>query len=232
MPHHALRPRSRGVLAAIIGTALMAGACTTNSGTGTTASMAGASGSCAETPVGGAYDRTVDLAAPDGALASEALRLEINAERCRRGLVPLGASAAAAMAAGEHARTMARLGFTGHDSPVKGQETFPRRLVAANARFRLAGENVARTPLFATGSQSYAVVDRQKCVFTRGVGGVPIPQQSYRTLADRLVQMWMDSPPHRENMLKPEFRNVGAGIAVAPGDSGCGDVSAAAVFLG
>lgn len=226
-----VRPRSRGLLGAIIGTAMVLGACTTDSVTSRSAAMRG-SGSCSEILSGGAYDRSVDPHAPDVSLASEAVRLEINEERCRRGLLPLAPSSAAATAAREHARTMARHGFTGHDSPVRGQETFPRRLVAANARFRLAAENVARTPLFATGSQPYAVVDRQNCHFTRSPGGPRIPQQSYRMLADRLVQLWMDSPPHRENMLKPEFRNVGAGIAVAPGSSGCGDISAAAVFLG
>jgi uncharacterized protein YkwD len=40
----------------------------------------------------------------------------------------------------------------------------------------------------------------------------PIPYQTYRSFAERMVKNWMDSPGHRDNLLNPQFDRIGIGI--------------------
>lgn len=182
--------------------------------------------------LGGEYDRAVNPDRPDARLAAEAVRHFTNIERCRHGLRPLNMAPAAVTASEGHARAMAKHGFIGHTSPVRGSETFVRRLGKAGARFRIAGENVARTPFFAVGSQPYVVSDLATCRFADIRTGAPVPKNSYRSLGRQLVDIWMRSAAHRENLLRAEYRTMGAGIAVSRARSHCGHISAATTFLG
>ena len=189
-----------------------------------------ANGSCGE-QMGAEVDRTVEPGGLDQALMARAIRIGINRERCQRSLVPLGEASSATRAATRYAQTMARYGFLAHRSPVQGAETFSKRLAAEHARYRMAGENLARTPLYALGQKPFVVVDGGRCLFSR-TNGQPIPKRSYRVLGDHLVAMWMGSAEHRKNMLHPEFRRVGLGVGIRPETGTCGEVFAAAVFLG
>lgn len=177
------------------------------------------------------FDRTLP-AKPDPSLMEQAIRASVNAERCRRGLDPLGGSPAALRAATDQAAAMARHGFVGHRSPVRGRETFVRRLGAAQARFRLAGETVARTPLFAVEGRPYEVVDARRCSFRQTGGGPPIPRHTYRLAADRLVLLWMNSPDHRIHLLNRRYKTMGSAAAVRLDSGLCGEIWGAAVFLG
>lgn len=83
-------------------------------------------------------DPTVDPAAEE-----EMLRL-LNAERTSRGLKPLAVDPLLREAARAHSRDMFQRGYFGHLDLEGG--TPAERLRAANARFRLAGENLALAP--------------------------------------------------------------------------------------
>lgn len=225
------RTFARVVQAAMVGAALTLAGCAASFQGSRDSSMLAVDASCTAR-LGPEADRPVDPNNPDPGLMGEALRYAVNRERCARSLAPLGGSPAAMRAADGQARAMARHGFTGHRSPVAGRETFAKRLTAENARFSIAGENVAQTALYAVGSDPYEVVDAGRCLFRGTGGGPPIPQQSYRMLAERLVFLWMRSAEHRENMLRPRYRRMGTGVAVRPAGDNCGQASAAAVFLG
>lgn len=188
-----------------------------------------AAASCKGT-LGAEYDQTIDPARPNPALAAEAVQFFTNKQRCSRGLKPLGIAAAAVRASEGHARTMARHGTFDHTSP--DGETFPRRLGRVGARFRIAAENLARTPFFSVGSQPYVVRNAARCQFATVDTGRAIPQHSYRMLGARLVDMWMASSKHRDNLLSTRFQAMGAGIAVSQRKDRCGHVSASSTFLG
>lgn len=227
---------ARAALAAVLSATVLLGGCVVayDPGSGRSGSMRAGpvTASCGEPALGPAHDAAVEPGSPDQQLLAETLRHRINAVRCGAGVSPLDASPAAATAAREHAEAMSRLAFIGHRSPVRGRETFARRLAAAGAGYRSAGENVARTPLYALGSQQYYVINRKQCHFSRTAGGPAIARSSYRALADTLVDLWMGSADHRANVLNPAYRALGTGFATATGPSDCGDVYAATVFLG
>jgi uncharacterized protein YkwD len=88
-------------------------------------------------------------------------------------------------AARAHSEEMARLGYFSHQSPTRGLETFADRISAAEVTgFSTAGENI-------------------------------IYREGYLDdgdLADTLLTQWMDSPPHRANILSPDYRVTGLGI--------------------
>jgi uncharacterized protein YkwD len=41
--------------------------------------------------------------------------------------------------------------------------------------------------------------------------GEPLPNHTYHSFAKRIVQRWMDSPAHRENILSPHAKFLGSG---------------------
>lgn len=187
-------------------------------------SMLASDATCpAETALGAAFEQPIDPNRLNQKLLSEALRDLVNAERCSRGAAPIGLSIPAIDAAAGHAGSMARLDFISHTSPVGGRETLERRLRAASANYRLAGENVARAPASSLSKLSGGCL-------ASVTGGVPAP--SYADVAKGLFAMWNNSKVHRDNILHPSFSAFGAGIGVNPGKYNCGEIASAMVFVG
>jgi uncharacterized protein YkwD len=104
---------------------------------------------------------------------------EINAVRARHGLDPLRANGGLASAAGVHAQAMAQHGFFSHES-ADGSPFWKR---------------VSR--YYGLGSFSHWAV------------GENLLWASPNIVAARAVRMWMDSPPHRQNLLSAKWREVG-----------------------
>jgi uncharacterized protein YkwD len=125
------------------------------------------------------------------ALANAALCL-VNQERSARGLKPLKSNRRLARAANSHAKDMVAHGYFSHDSMNGG--TFVDRI-------RKAGYVPARS--FPTLGEDLAW----------GSGTLGTPRE--------IVQSWMESPPHRANILNPRFREAGMGVAF--GDPGAGE---------
>ncbi len=98
------------------------------------------------------------------------------------GLAALARSEALALAARHHAVEMAELGYFSHTSPTAGNATPSRRVANAGGPMAQVGENLASLP-------------RMTLDF-----------------AERVVDGWMDSPGHRQNMLRPSWTHVGFGL--------------------
>lgn len=139
-----------------------------------------------------------------------------NEIRVAHGLKALPRSAPLAKAARGHASRMARLKFFGHDDP-----TDPARATPAD-RARLAGvsnpyiaENVAvRTGLRIGDGDAVYVVDRARGIFSTRPGGPQVPAHSYRSFAQAILDQWMASPGHRENILSGDGKQMGCGVAL------------------
>jgi len=106
-----------------------------------------------------------------------------NLEREKYGALPLQADANLEEAATGHSREMAQLNYFSHNSPVQGRAAPRDRILLTGIQPRATGENIA---LF----DSYPL----------------------QTLARNAVQGWMDSPPHRKNILNPMFTHIGVGV--------------------
>jgi uncharacterized protein YkwD len=137
-------------------------------------------------------------AAPDGAaqpaVATAALEsgvlTEINTLRRSRGLSPLRLSAALAAAARQHSQSMATQGFFAHES--------------------------------ADGSAFWKRVQHFYPSARRGYWSVGenLLWQSPDIDPAAALKMWMDSPPHRENLLTARWREIGISavhVTAAPG---------------
>lgn len=106
-----------------------------------------------------------------------------NLEREKYGALPLHADANLEDAATGHSQEMAQLTYFSHDSPVQGRAAPRDRMVLTGIRPRATGENIAKF-------DSYPL----------------------QTLARNAVQGWMNSPPHRKNILNPMFTHIGVGV--------------------
>jgi uncharacterized protein YkwD len=122
-----------------------------------------------------------------GSLRRHALEL-VNQVRVQEGLPPLELGGKANAAAQAHAEDMLALGYYAHTSP-SGATARDRYSRAGGAAWRLTAENIAR------------------CT------GCPPPPMTASVAS--LHEGWMNSPPHRQNILRRGLSEFGFGIAVA-----------------
>jgi uncharacterized protein YkwD len=107
----------------------------------------------------------------------------LNVERRSRNLRPLRLNARLSKAAQEHSRDMVRRHYFSHTTP--DGISFAQRIRGAGYLRAARSWLVGET--LAWGSRN-------------------------RGAAARIVQAWMQSPPHREEILRPSFRDVGIGV--------------------
>jgi uncharacterized protein YkwD len=119
-------------------------------------------------------------------LRERALEL-MNEARGKHGLRPLELGSALNRAAQSHAEDMLRRAYYGHVSP-EGGTVADRYREAGGSRWRLTAENIARC----------AACDPPPTI----------------ERVERLHEGWMNSPPHRENILRRGLDRFGFGIAV------------------
>jgi uncharacterized protein YkwD len=109
----------------------------------------------------------------------------INEERAAYGVQPVQPNAELRQAALGHSTEMVSQGYFDHTSPTG--VTFIDRIVATG---------------YTQGARSWEVGEN----LVWGTGALSTPQS--------LVTSWMNSPPHRENLLRPHFREIGIGAVV------------------
>jgi uncharacterized protein YkwD len=132
--------------------------------------------------------------APAGVATTKALEtevlVEINALRRARGLAALRVNAGLAAAAAAHSVAMARGGFFAHES-ADGSPFWKR----VKSYYGSAG-------------------------FARWSVGENLVWAAPELTPKQAVTMWMNSPPHRKNLLSPQWREIGLGgirVPQAPG---------------
>jgi uncharacterized protein YkwD len=114
----------------------------------------------------------------------------INEERAAHGLRPVQPNGALRQAALGHSNEMTEQGYFAHTSPAG--VTFVDRIVATG---------------YTRGARLWEVGEN----LVWGTGSLSTPQS--------LVTSWMNSPPHRENILRARFREIGIAAAVGTPES-------------
>jgi uncharacterized protein YkwD len=109
----------------------------------------------------------------------------VNEERAAYGLQPVQPNGALRQAALSHSNEMVEQGYFGHTSPAG--LTFVDRIVAAG---------------YTRGARRWDVGEN----LVWGTGLLSTPRS--------LVTSWVNSPPHRENLLRAQFREIGIGAVV------------------
>lgn len=139
---------------------------------------------------------------------------QINRVRQSHGLSQLNNDELLAVIARKHSLDMASYHFFDHtnlqgEGPVEraqNQGWDKKKQAGANAWAIGPGENIFMNHLY----------DQ---VITTKQNGVPVKKEyvwkTQEEIAQSTVQGWMDSPPHRKNILSPKYDQQGIGVAIS-----------------
>jgi uncharacterized protein YkwD len=141
--------------------------------------------------------------------------------------------AAAGRAADIQAQLMMQTGDVSHEHPENPKyATLTERLSAAGLKPRFAAENIAYTfaVQYHSGDKLYVRDENGQKVFSLKPNGPALAPHTYISFAKSVVDQWMNSPGHRENLLHREPRFLGVGCRPAKDDSGLPMIYCAQVF--
>ncbi|WP_255191244.1 CAP domain-containing protein [Natronobeatus ordinarius] len=154
-----------------------------------------------ETGDGGALDRT---------LVEQYVHEAVNEERAARGLEELEFDEELQTIARTHSEDMAERGYFAHTDPDGNsfadrydEHGYDCRADAGGGYYYIGGENIAHTHF-----------DKP----VRTDSGEIVRYTDERELADGIVEGWMNSDGHRENLLADHWTNEGIGISVTDDD--------------
>ena len=132
-----------------------------------------------------------------------------NEERIGAGLQPLRHDAAISDIARSHSENMARLGLLSHD--IGGSDPTDRAMTAGYNCRAYSGDGSYTYGL----SENVAEHPRATQWMGRGRSYHPVDySRDAEDMARELVQGWMSSPGHRENILDRDARRTGVGVAI------------------
>ena len=147
-------------------------------------------------------------------LLEAAILRETNERRAKVGLTALKTSPKATEAAKIQSEIMRDRGSISHVNPEKENaryRTLEDRVKSVGLEYRLIAENVATTFGIQYQSGRTYFRDRQngRTNFRYSLRGPAIPTHTYGTFAKALVDAWMNSKGHRENILRKEAQYLG-----------------------
>lgn len=126
-----------------------------------------------------------------------AIAAAINRERTARDLDPVEYESGLAGVARNHSSDMIARDYYAHESPEG--DTPIDRVQQSSVSCSSVGENIAAS----WWQRAFESTDGERTQHTT-------PEE----LADGLVEQWLNSPDHRENMLNPDWERTGVGVAV------------------
>ncbi len=155
-------------------------------------------------------------------LLDDAIRAEVNFHRCRAGLKTLtDAGSGLGSQAKKHSSWMAKTQQLTHRSTVSGSATLKQRLKRSGIKFRTGAENIGMVHRYQIDNQRFKIVNSNACQFTK-YDGTPLPAHSYASLARHAVNLWMNSPGHRKNILNRKVTKISTAVAFDPNAQYCG----------
>jgi uncharacterized protein YkwD len=168
----------------------------------------------------------------DQDLLDAAVRAEVNFHRCRAGLPALGdAGNGMARMAETHSVWMASAQTLSHKSTIPGKASLSQRVKAAGVKFRTGSENIGMVHRYQIDNLRFRIVDSNACQFAT-YEGQPLPAHSYATLARHSVNLWMNSPGHRKNILDRNVTRISTAVAFDPKAQYCGRFWLTQNFIG
>jgi uncharacterized protein YkwD len=130
--------------------------------------------------------------------------------------------------------TNALTGVTSHGNPMVGLARPSDRVLASGLRPIAVWENAAAT-LVRRSSQGWKIritVEPDGSRVRRDpVTGEEVPWPTYQKLAERIVQQYMGSPGHRENILLRDATHLGCGASLSRGPLGAEVLNSTQVFI-
>ena len=168
----------------------------------------------------------------DQSLLESAIREEVNFHRCRAGLPEVGdAGNSLSNQARKHSTWMARAQQLTHRSTVAGAATLQQRVKNAGLKVRTGSENIGMVHRFQIDNRRFKILSSSQCQFAT-YEGQALPAHSYASLARHVVDLWMNSPGHRKNILDKRVRKMSAAAAFDPNAEYCGQFWLTQNFVG
>ena len=150
----------------------------------------------------------------DYMLLNAALFYETNRRRIEHNLPAFRHSDAIEETARSHSRDMVEKKFFEHTSPVKGKRTLKDRLERNGIVNANIAENIAyMSALNRDPDRPLYTPEQNGGYFSYTYKGAPLANHSYLSLAKALVDQWMTSKGHRENILNRHYIFLGCGAA-------------------
>lgn len=165
-------------------------------------------------------------------LLEDAIREEVNFHRCRAGLRQVGdAGTGMSRQAQKHSAWMARTQQLTHRSTVPGASTLKQRVKNAGLRIRTGSENIGMVHRYRIDNRRFKILNSSACQFAT-YEGQALPAHSYASLARHVVDLWMQSPGHRKNILDKRVSKMSAAVAFDPKAQYCGRFWVTQNFVG
>ncbi len=165
--------------------------------------------------------RPIDPQKVDQALLAAALFHETNRLRQKNGRPPLHHDSRLDAAARMQAGDMARHEFLSHTNPHRPKGRTPAdRALLAGFHYHFLAENVATqfTIQYQSGRTVYRVPAGTG--FSYRPDGPPLPRHTYRSFAATVLEQWMNSPGHRQNILSADPEHFGSDCRLRQEQSG------------
>jgi uncharacterized protein YkwD len=158
-------------------------------------------------------NRPIDAKNPDHLLLDAALFHLTNEQRLRFNLANFIYSIPLHKASINHSEAMINQGFYSHENPNNLENRkMVDRIFLNTKEFREMAENIAQHDILGGKEDKYCFEipkDRQDFVFINCETKKPLPLISYADLARLVINGWMNSPHHRENILNPRLKALG-----------------------
>lgn len=178
--------------------------------------------------------KQIDLDDVDYELLSAAIFHETNQRRTRHGKAILKHLPRLDSAATKHAKDMVKRGYFSHFEPNSPNRRTPRdRIEQEGLSPMFSAENIATAfgIKYKSGTKVYPSRQGGKQQFSYSPGGPPIPAHTYKSFAESLLDQWMGSPGHRENILSEEPELLGAGCAESKEKNGLDQFYCVQLFM-
>lgn len=163
----------------------------------------------------------------DAKLLSAAIFHRTNAVRVEHDLRALTYNAKAADAAQKHSEAIANGDYLSHGTPNKKKNLTPyERLKNEGLNPHFSAENIAFNFLlrYQSGKPFFTREENGKTVYSYEPDGKAFQPHTYASFAADIVQQWLDSPPHRKNLLSKEPTQLGVGAALSAAANGFDEI--------
>lgn len=145
-------------------------------------------------------------------LLNIAVFFETNSQRYLNGVKPFKHCYMLETAAEDHSKDMVKYNFFSHNSPVPGKHSLIERIKKTGIQKEYLGENITYNYILKLSGISY-MPPSSMGDFYKSDGVTKIETHTYKSFAVEIVNDWMKSPGHRENILNKQFNMLGCGCA-------------------
>lgn len=161
----------------------------------------------------------ITLQHPDTLFLDAAVFHASNEVRRKHGLPPFEYDPGLYLASAGHATSMTYRMFFNHTNPYSPYErTAQQRVHLYTKRFRRVGENIGKYQTLVSGTYMIARWDassKQYEFLNESDNKLCIPY-TYADYARFVVEKWMASPPHRQNLMNPAYTSLGCAARLTP----------------